>query len=46
MNVEGKANRSDYGSDMRCERKIRIGGASRFFGPNSGKGKVAINPQV
>lgn len=37
MNVESRANRIDFGSDMRCERKIKVGNTSRFLAQTVGR---------
>lgn len=40
MNLDGRTNRIDYESDMRCERKIGVGDASRFGAQIVGRMKV------
>ena len=37
MNVEGKANRSDYGSDMRCKRNKELGVPPGFLAQTMGR---------
>lgn len=37
MNVEGRANRIDYGSDIRCERKVKVGNTFRVLTQTVGR---------